>query len=125
MEKVDFEKVIGLLSKMLDIKNDLKEHIESAKSSSNDDDDDDNEEQSHDEKICEELSEEYESIMKWCFGKKFHQMTREESMAKWKARHDDLPMPRSLLTTQLNPMFHTLALMLDVIPMYHANKKED
>jgi len=125
MEKVDFEKLIGLLSKMMDIKNDLKEHIESAKSESNDDDDDDDEEQSHDDKICQELTNEYEAIMKWCFGKKFHQMTREDSIAKWKSRHADLPLPRSLLTSSLNPMLHALALMLDVIPLYHANKKED
>lgn len=122
MEKVDFEKLRSLLSKLIDISNDLKEHVDSVKS--NYDDDDDNEEQSDDDKICQELNDEYESIMEWCLGKKFHQMTREDSIAKWKSRHADLPIPRSLLTSQLNPVIQTLAFMLDAIPLYHANYKE-
>lgn len=124
MERKDFEQMIKLLSKTLELRDRIKEEVDSRAEESEDEDEDEDDDDD-DDKLCQELSDEYHSIMVWCFGKKFDQMTREKSIAKWKEKHPDLPMPRSLSTNNLNPMFHTVAVLLDAIPLYHAHKKED
>ena len=124
MEMKDFEQMIKLLSKTLELKHKLDAEREKNESDEDDDDDDDDENEGE-AKLCQELSDEHQSIMRWCFGNKFESLTRVEAQEKWKKRHPDLPMPRSLLTSHLHSLVHNAALYIDVIPLYHAHKKED
>lgn len=125
MNMKDMNETVEIISKLIELKEKLKLQYETCRKEEDEECDDCDDETEEEDELCEQLGKEYESIMIWCFGKKFNRMTREKTIVKWKERHPKLPVPRSLMVTKLNPIIQTVALLIDVIPLYIARQKED
>jgi len=73
--------------------------------------------------LHEEMGKEYRDILDWALGKDFLISTKGESKEIWKSLHPDLPYPRVFLTNIETPEENTIGLLLDIIPLYHEDKK--
>jgi hypothetical protein len=118
MNRKDFEKMIEMMHSLIDMRKSLE-------SNSGCDDCDENEEESDEDDECpisKEIADEYEAIMIWAFGNKYGAISRADSILIWQKLHPKLELPRILKSKHIAPMFHGLALILDVLPLYLKEK---
>lgn len=117
MKEKDFEKLIGMMAEIIDMKHKLQKEKE-------DDDDEECPYCDESDDIEEILKKEYTEMMDWAFGKHFEGDTKERTIEIWKALHGDLPVPRILKSKCTNPLANTIGMVFDVLPMYLDYKKK-
>jgi len=116
--------VLGMLVKMIDLKNQLQEKYDACRKE--DDDEDGRECDEDDEDVCPinlSLATEYDQLMTWAFGK-WQGLGKSESRKLWKKLHPTLPVPRVLKERHAIPsQFQNTALIMDILPIYLKEKQ--
>jgi hypothetical protein len=121
MKMNDMNEVLGMLKQMIELKAQLQEKYDACRKE--DDDEDCDECESDEQKVADELQNDYDSFMKWCFGDNFDNLTRNQSIINWTKLHPNLPLPRTLTVNFKTKDIHTMCLMIDAFPMYLEHKK--
>lgn len=119
MDRKDFEKMIEMMHSLIEMRKNLESNSEC-------DDCDENEEESDEDDeecpISKELADDYEAVMIWAFGKKYGAISRADSILLWQKLHPKLELPRVLKSENIQPLFHGIALLIDIMPMYFKEK---
>ena len=118
MEKQDLSNALDMLKKMLEMKDELgklQQKYSDSKDSHNDDD----------QKIADDIQNDYLKFMDWCFGEDFDKLKRTESITRWSIMHPNIPVPRSLLVDLRTNDMHVTGLMIDAFPAYLEYKKSE
>lgn len=123
MNTQDFEKMILAMSQIIELKKTLENKENQEHEDDDNEEEEDDEENTSDKKIVEELNCELAEIFKWAFGCKMQSMSRQKSIKMWNKNHPDLPLPRAFNCPHLAPETRVLAILLDVIPLFHKRVK--
>lgn len=124
MNPKDMEDFIEGLSTLFKLKKKMEKDIGLQRNSCCDDEceeDDEDEGCPH----INALEDEYKDIIFWAVGTTDEPQCKKKARKYWIAKHPDLPMPRLLKSEiTLNAYMSTICLLIDVIPLYLAEKKK-
>lgn len=121
MKTNDIQEVIGMLKQMIELREELHKKYNACRQQ--DDDEDSNEDGSNEQKVVDELKNDYDAFMKWCFGDNFDSLTRNQSIINWTKLHPNFSVPTTLTVNFKTNDIDTMYLILDAIPMYIEHKK--
>lgn len=115
MKKDDMMNMMDMLKSMLEMKEKMEEFSSKMEKE---------EENPKDCPIASSLEKEYNDIMFWALGSyRFSSFKRDKAIEIWQAMHPDLPVPRILKSSLVDATTNTLGLLIDIIPLYHEDKK--
>lgn len=84
-----------------------------------------NEEEEDECEFAEALKKEYEDLLEWVFGGEENRFSKRQATKIWKKQHPELPIPRIFKTEEnFSQEASTVLLVLDVLPLYLAEKKK-
>jgi hypothetical protein len=123
MNPKDMEDFIEGLSSLFKLKRKMEKEVEGKRSCCREECDEEEEED-----ICpfiQELEIEYKKIILWAVGTHDEPQIKKKAKRYWLTHHPDLPMPRLLKSDEvLNSYMSTICLLIDVIPLYLADKNK-
>lgn len=116
MDKKDLSEIKEGINRLIELHDLLKEQCEKE----DDYEDEDDEE-------CEflaSLQKDFDKIMNWAFNSNEVGSNKKLARTTWKKLHPNLPIPRIMKSeTSISPHMAAICLLMDVIPLYNAEKK--
>lgn len=123
-EMKDFEEMIEGLSSILNLKKKMQETIRERGSCCNKGC---CEEEEEDDScpLLKELQTEFNEILEWAVGDSDRTTCKKKARKHWEKTHPGLPVPRIMKSEDgLPPGMSTICLLIDVLPLYLAEKKK-